>query len=286
MTAWRLGTMGFSYADWAGPFYPKGLDATRRLSYYAEHFDALELDTTFHAMPAPGVVERWRDAVPASFRFTAKVPRLVTHDSPLTAASTLDHMRRFLATMRLLGEKLGVILVQFPPFFASEHRDALRYFLHELPGDLRFAVEFRHGSWWEDAEATAEMLRKRRVAWVVADEPPKAIAMLPPDARTVVGYRPLPHVVTSDFLYVRWIGRHEQFEFLGREELDPTPRLRWWSDHLRDVLATHPSVDTVYGFFNNGYSGHSPAAARRFKRLLGMDAPEPVTAETRQGSLF
>src|SRR5687768_13678275 len=77
---WRLGTIGFSYADWAGPFYPRGMKPGEYLPYYARFFDAVELHTTFHAIPPPSRIRRWADATPEHFRFTVKSPRAVTHE--------------------------------------------------------------------------------------------------------------------------------------------------------------------------------------------------------------
>ena len=76
---WRLGTMGFSYADWAGTFYPAGTKAGDYLARYARFFDAVELDTTFHAVPPAERFRRWAGATPAGFRFAVKTPKTVTH---------------------------------------------------------------------------------------------------------------------------------------------------------------------------------------------------------------
>src|SRR3954469_23598862 len=82
MTDWRLGTMGFGYDDWSGPFYPRGVKSGDWLTFYARYFDAVELDTTFHAAPDAGRVRRGAAPVPDDFRFCAKAPRAVPHDLP------------------------------------------------------------------------------------------------------------------------------------------------------------------------------------------------------------
>src|SRR5688572_19946054 len=113
---YRLGTMGFSYADWAGGvFYPPGLKPGEYLSHYAKYFDAVELDTTFHATPPPERFRRWADVTPAGFRFAVKTPKSVTHELPPDKA--IGGMHAFLDAARRLGEKLGVVLLQFAPSF-------------------------------------------------------------------------------------------------------------------------------------------------------------------------
>src|SRR6476659_1528205 len=116
MTNWRLGTVGFGYDDWKGVFYPDSLKSADYLSFYSRHFDTVELDTTFHATPAAERVARWAMAVPEGFRFCVKTPKDVTHaDGRVSAPVRVDAMRRFVDVVREFREKLGVVLVQFPP---------------------------------------------------------------------------------------------------------------------------------------------------------------------------
>src|SRR5687767_15707825 len=152
---WRLGTVGFGYADWSGVFYPAGMKPGDYLSFYARHFDTVELDTTFHATPTPERVRRWAEATPDGFRFCVKTPKEVTHaPGPGSVATRVRPMLEFLDAVRGFGEKLGVVLVQFPPSFEASGAKDLRGFLAALPTDVRYAVEFRSDSW--DTEATAE----------------------------------------------------------------------------------------------------------------------------------
>src|SRR5687767_14774231 len=136
MPNWRIGTMGFSYADWAGAFYPEGMKPAEYLAFYARHFDAVELDTTFHATPPAERVRRWTAVTPDDFRFAVKAPRAVTHDTPLARA--LPRMLQFLDAVRQFGQKLSVVLLQFPPTFSIENVNPLSGFLAGLPPDLRF----------------------------------------------------------------------------------------------------------------------------------------------------
>src|SRR6185312_1677707 len=101
---WRLGTMGFSYPQWRGVFYPSHLKPAENLSWYSSHFNAVELDTTFHALPTPQRVRAWGEQVDESFRFAAKVPKMITHEEGLDQKAPL--LRIFLETMAELGPKL------------------------------------------------------------------------------------------------------------------------------------------------------------------------------------
>jgi uncharacterized protein YecE (DUF72 family) len=263
MPHWRLGTIGFGYSDWNGVFYPSELKPGDHLAHYAKHFDTVELDTTFHAAPTPQRVERWASAVADGFRFCVKTPKEVTH-APPPLSRRAAHMIEFLDVIRGFGDKLGVVLLQFPPSFdTGEARDLVKFVGH-LPTDLRYALELRHPSW--DTDQTVALLRDHRCCRVAADyfEEPR-------DVRA-----------TTDFLYVRWIGRHGSFPTLDRERIDPTERLDWWTRRLGKAATA--DVKTVWGLMNNDYSGHAVATANRVKRLVGLPVKEP--GDPRQGELF
>ncbi|MCI0399498.1 MAG: DUF72 domain-containing protein [Chloroflexi bacterium] len=262
MVDWYLGTMGFSYKeDWSGVFYPEGLPQRDFLAYYSQFFNAVELDSTFYGTPRTEYVERWAAATPAEFKFCAKVPREITHD--LRLANAADLMNTFVDTMRLLGDKLGAILVQLPPDFAFDQIHTLAVFLRHLPPDVRYAVEFRHPSW--HATATGQLLQNHRACWVSTD------------------YVHLPQrvYVTTDFIYIRWIGRHGQYEVKDHERVDMTPRLQAWYEDIQNRL---DGINTIYGFFNNDYAGHSPATCNRFKAIVGL--PTQELQPPQQGKLF
>ncbi len=247
MIMWHLGTMGFSYKDWDGVFYPANLSARDYLSYYSNYFDAVELDSTFYGTPRPEYVERWAAVTPDGFTFCVKTPRDVTHDMRLVDAT--EPMAEFLDTMRLLGDKLGAILIQLPPDMTFNHIHKLAVFLRGLPTDLRYAVEFRHPSW--HTTATGQLLQNHDVCWVSTD------------------YIHLPRrvYVTTDFIYLRWIGRHGQYETKDFERVDMSPQLEQW---LSNIQSRMEGVYTIFGFFNNDYAGHAPATCNRFKALAGL----------------
>lgn len=263
-TDWRLGTMGFGYAEWSGGiFYPEGVKSGDYLEHYAHHFDAVELDTTFYATPPVDRVQKWAEVTPPHFRFSAKAPRAVTHDTSIDRG--VDSMLDFLSVMtRGLGEKLGVVLLQFPPSFTSRESTKLERFLRALPNDVELAAEFRHESWWASA-TTADLLKSYRVAWAAAEYVAEPRALVP----------------TADFVYVRLIGEHHRFKNMNAVEIDITDKLRWWQDHL---LSIHPAPREAWVLFNNDFSGFAIDTARQFRAMLKL--PEPETPPLPRSSLF
>lgn len=258
---WHLGTMGFGYKQWVGAFYPAGLAAKNFLSHYSQHFDSVEIDSTFYGIPRVEQLKKWHQSTPAKFTFCLKTPRLITHELPLEQA--VEPMHSFLEVVPALREKLGPILIQFAPNFTAQSRPYLDQFLSQLPTTHRYAVEFRHPSWV--GEETAVMLKKHNICWVTAD------------------YIHLPHEIirTTDFLYLRFIGPHGQYATKDKELVDLTPKLKTWHEKIN---AHAQAISSVYGYFNNDYSGHSPATCNRFKRLAGLEETE--IRPLQQGRLF
>jgi len=159
------GTSGFSYKEWKGRFYPAGLPAAEMLAHYATRLPTVEINNTFYRLPQPSLLERWRDQVPAEFRFAVKTSRRITHVKRL--ANCADEARRFFDAIRALGDKLGAVLVQLPPQFRIDV-DRLQAFLDLVPDGVPAAFEFRHASWRDDAVLAA--LAGRGAAWVETDE--------------------------------------------------------------------------------------------------------------------
>lgn len=261
MMEWFLGTIGFSYPEWKGSFYPTGLPSNQSLGYYSKIFNAVEINTTFYGPQSPAQIERWKSGTPADFRFCLKAPRRVTHD--LRLQNTALEMRAFLDSSVGLDEKFGAYLVQLPPSFKVDERPALEGFLQSLPSWPRCAVEFRHASWHRPE--TADLLRRYQVCWAATD------------------YEDLPVEIhpTTDFFYLRWIGKHNVIPHPGHEVLDRSERLQTWLGKIQDQLE---GIERVFGFFDNDYAGHSPATCNRFKELVGLPVETPPAED--QGRLF
>lgn len=260
MRNWYIGTMGFSYQDWEGSFYPDGLPARSYLAYYSRIFNAGEIDSTFYGIPKLEGVQRWKSSTPEGFRFCLKTPKAISH--ALEAPEAPAMMVEFIHAVQGLGEKLGVVLLQFPPSFKFESIKTLAGFLEELPTGPRYAVEFRQRSWYTQAGQTAALLRQHGIAWAATEYPG-----LPGEIQR-----------TADFLYIRWIGQHGSFERHDRERLERGENLHDWLTRLRPELET---TGAAYGFFNNDYSGHAPRTALRFMEMLGLDTPPPGLTQGR-----
>lgn len=244
---WHLGTIGFSYKEWQGVFYPPGMPSRQYLAYYAERFNSVEIDTTFYGIPRAEQLARWAEATPDDFTFCLKTPQVITHDRRLVDADGL--MADFLDVARTLGPKLGPFLIQLPPDFTRAEAETLDAFLDALPADLRYGVEFRHASW--ETPQTAALLSGHGVCWVTAD------------------YIHLSKRIhrTTDFLFFRWLGKHGRFKSKNREQIDTTPALRdWWAE----IRAVEDAIKAVYGFFNNDFAGYAPATCNRFKNIIGL----------------
>lgn len=142
-----IGTSGWSYKDWVGPFYPKGMPSARWFSHYCAHFQTVELNVTFYRIPTPQAVENWRETSPRDFKFAIKMNRQVTHIRRLVnAEAALD---RFLEMAQGFKSKLSAILLQLPPSLAFDQAvvgDFLAMLRQKDP-DRRYALEFRHNSW-------------------------------------------------------------------------------------------------------------------------------------------
>src|SRR5262245_3169768 len=175
------------------------MPARSYLAYYSQVFNSVELDSTFYGTPPADRVRQWASLVPEAFKFCVKTPRQVTHELELVEAQ--EPMAHFVETMRLLGDKLGPILIQLPPQFSVARLETVARFLEDLPVGVRYALEFRHPSWF--TAETATWLRSRQVCWVSTE------------------YLNLPDQieVTTDFLYIRWLGQHGRFKEKNREQL-------------------------------------------------------------------
>jgi uncharacterized protein YecE (DUF72 family) len=224
------GTSGFSYSEWKGNFYPAKLPAAEMLRHYAARFPTVEINNTFYRMPAESMLSRWAREVPAGFGFTLKAPQRITHHKRLREAE--QEVSVFLQRATALGDKLGPVLFQLPPVLRKDV-PRLEDFLALLTGDgNRFAFEFRHASWQDDA--VYAVLRARGAMTCIAD--------------TDKGDTPL--VATADQGYLR----------LRRTQYDDH-ELRAWAERV----AAQPWA-RAYVYFKHEDEGLGPQFAQRFMR--------------------
>lgn len=249
-----IGTSGWSYDDWVGPVYPKGLARGQWLSFIAGRVDTLEVNMTYYRIPDERVVAGWVQRTPDGFPFSVKAHRSITHERAEPQFS------EYAAGLRPLiqSEKLAAILAQFPYSFgaSAENREYLKVLRDELQ-DLPLVVEFRNRSWLE--ESTFRLLNELAFGFCAVDEP-RFDNLMPPIARA-----------TGPIGYVRFHGRnaekwwrHEQ----AWERYDYTyseAELREWVPSL-EQLEAETEVTLVY--MNNHYRGQSLQAASALADLL------------------
>jgi uncharacterized protein YecE (DUF72 family) len=264
----RIGTQGWNYDAWVGPFYPVGTRAVDYLSIYARAFDTVEVDSTFYAVPAARTVRGWYDRTPAHFTFALKLPQEITHERRLRDAG--DVMEPFCDRARELGEKLGPVLIQLGPDFGPVELPALAKLLPALPRDIRFSVEFRHRGWITDG--VLALLAEHGVGLTLTDA-----RWVPRKQMLSLASRP-----TADFLYVRWMGANRDIVDYSRIQIDRTAELEQWAGVLWALVQKRVSV---YGYVNNHFAGHSPQSARELQRMLRQVPVDPETLGE-QMSLF
>jgi uncharacterized protein YecE (DUF72 family) len=254
----RLGTQGWNYPAWRGPFYPEGTRAVDYLRTYARAFDTVEVDSTFYAIPPASTVRGWADRTPANFRFALKLPQEITHERRFVDAAELLH--EFVDRARELGERLGPILVQCGPDFSPGERDALERFLPLLPKDVQFAIEFRQRAWI--TRETLAMLRTHDIALALSDG-----RWIPRKWLLQLCRRP-----TAPFTYLRWMGPDRSITDYSQIQVDRSAELDAWAPAIRMIAQR---VCTVYGYVNNHFAGHSPESVRMLQRRLGQAATDP-----------
>jgi len=252
----RVGTSGFSYPDWVGPFYPPGTRQSAMLPWYARHFDALEINFTYYRLPAPGQLEAMSTRCADRVIFAVKAWQGMTHTLDASAADIAG----FSAALAPLAERgaLGAVLLQFPGSFRPSTVATRR--LVGLVSKLRpypLVAEFRHRSWVR--EETFRLLRAEGVGFCCVDEP-QLPGLILPEA-----------VATADTAYVRFHGRnaekwfqheqpHERYDYLyGLDELAA------WVPRLRELDA---AASRTLVFMNNHYEAKAVTNAQQLKELL------------------
>lgn len=233
-----IGTSGWSYDHWQGPFYPSSLPARSRLAHYAKHFLSVEINSAFYRLPSESTLLAWYHTVPKGFVFSVKANRYITHMKKLKEPQKT--VPQFLERVSLLGEKLGPILFQLPPRW-SRNTDRLAGFLDNLSSDFRYAFEFRDHSWLD--ASVLKILADHRAALCIYD---------------LDGFES-PDAITTDFTYVRLHGPGGPY--LGCYRSDSMTR---WSASIAQWLSE--GLD-VCCYFDNDDAGYAPRNALSLQSL-------------------
>lgn len=260
----RIGTSGFSYKDWEGPFYPSGLPARDKLSYYAREFDTVEVDSSYYGIPKASTLAAMAAKTPPGFLFCLKAFQGMTHareDNATVFGQFIDAL-----TPWIEQERLGCVLAQFPSSFRNTpgNRDYLRQ-LAERMGAIPTVVEFRHRDWI--THTTFDLLRSLDLGFCCVDQP-RFANLVPPVA-----------VATSAIGYVRLHGRNaakwwrhdhawERYDYTyARDELVP------WVLKIQQLAET---TRATFVYANNHWVGQAIDTARQLRLLLGFDPPAPA----------
>jgi uncharacterized protein YecE (DUF72 family) len=236
-----IGTSGWHYESWVGPFYPAALPAERMLAFYAREFGTVEINNSFYGLPTDETLHQWAEATPAGFVFAFKASRYLTHWRKLTDPQ--DPLDRVLRSAALLGPKLGPVLFQLPPRWRV-NVERLRSFLALLPKDRRFVFEFRDKSWF--AQPVYEALRDSGAALCVYE----------------FGAFRSPREVTADFVYIRLHGPAGPYSGLY-----DAATLRFWAGLID---AQEAAGRDSYCYFDNDERGFAIQNATQLKQALGV----------------
>jgi uncharacterized protein YecE (DUF72 family) len=252
-----LGTSGFSFADWVGPFYPPGTSRSDMLAFYAGTFSAVEVNATYYRIPTPRTMEQLDRKTPAGFEFVVKAHQSMTHARERPSDALFDEFEASLLPLRRAGKFRGVLL-QFPWSFqaGAESEKRIDLLRERLGRETPLFAEFRHVSWIE--ERVFQFLEERRIGYCSVDEP--AIpGLVPPIAR-----------LTGDVGYVRFHGRNRgnwwggdaslRYDYLYTAE-----ELREWVARIRELAAR---ASKVYVFFNNCHAGQAARNALLMHDLI------------------
>ena len=237
-----IGTSGWGYDEWLGPFYPKSLKPGDYLSYYSKIFYTNEINTTFYNIPSRWVVNGWANKTPDNFLFSAKIPQTITHKSKLDCDECLNDLDIYLEAMSPLisAKKLLAFLIQLPPSFTKKkHYGNLKEFIDCWSGDrekdgYHLVVEFRNKSWMDDEVFT--YLKAKKLSYCAVIEP-----LLPPRM----------DVTNPEFAYVRFhgYGKNPWFNYFFTEQ-----EIEKWSILMKKVIDKSKRVGI---YFNNHFSGYA-----------------------------
>jgi len=239
----RIGTSGWQYRHWVGPFYPPKTPAKGLLDVYTRHFKTTEINSTFYRLPGLNTVKSWRDTTPPGFVFACKANRYITHMKKLKDPA--DPLSAFFKVVEVLGDKGGPILFQLPPRWRVNLR-RLSDFLACLPAGGRYVFEFRDSSWWTDG--VLALLHDRGTGFCIFDL-----------AGTETGT-----IVTADFVYVRLHGPGGAYRGSYSDDA-----LRGWARRIARWAAD--GLD-VYVYFDNDADAHAPRNAASLLAMLPTDA--------------
>jgi uncharacterized protein YecE (DUF72 family) len=235
-----IGTSGWHYDSWLGPFYPERHPKPKLLAFYTGVFAAAEINLSFYRLPSETTLVAWREGTPEGFVFAWKAHRVITHYRQLRNVE--DNIAFVFGRMAILGPKTGPVLFQLPPRLKAD-RDRLMAFIGLLPRGGRYVFEFRHPSWYEPT--ILDLLRECNAALCISDHT----------------HAPAPCEITADFAYIRGHGPSGRYH----GSYDDAALTRW----AEQVAGWRRRNIDVFCFFDNDIKAAAPADAKRLAALTG-----------------
>lgn len=239
-----VGCCGYRYSGWVGNFYPRGTKQDRFLQHYAMEFPAVEVDTTFFAIPSPRIVETWAARVPKDFRFYLRTPQSIT--TAEFDRRTKDTWERFLDVASHLGDKLGGILFQIPPTARPQsHRERHLQFADTYSLDVPLWMEFRNAAFLETDILQDYLDAGVNPAWSESQ---------------FTSRNPTPLTTKNGYLRLMGYRTLDRFDKVYLNRDDDT---KWWIDQIDSGR-----FDTLAVFVSNNYMGHAPTVAKTLRRWI------------------
>lgn len=235
----HVGTSGWHYDHWRGPFYPEALAKEEFLTHYARRFQTVEVNNTFYQLPREKTLVQWRQAVPREFVFAVKASRYITHMKKLKDPQ--EPVSNFMERVAALEDKLGPVLFQLPPRWRF-NGERLHSFLEALPDGHRYVFEFRDHSWFNDR--AYEALARHNAAFCIYH----------------LAGELSPKEVTADFVYVRLHGPAGSYQGQYRTE-----DLAGWAGAFSTWARQGKDV---YCYFDNDEAGYAAQDALRLQEMV------------------
>jgi uncharacterized protein YecE (DUF72 family) len=274
-----VGTSSWSSQDWCGTFYPESIEAGDMIRVYSSKLPTVEIDATWHSMPSIKMVEAWKSRTADGFIFSAKVPKVISHEKYLEDCEA--ELSEFLDVMSRLGNKLGPLILQFPYIAkgkdpqeyetGADFRKRLKGFVRLLPKEFKWGVEIRNAKWI--CAELLDILHSKDISLIFIDyytmDPLHRLANI-------------EGIYTAPFVYVRFLGNRksidaavEQAKSEGKRNrdwesliLDRSAQMRLWIPTIKELAA---KKIPVYVYFNNHYAGYAPGSVELFSKLYYGD---------------
>ena len=251
MAKLSIGTAGFSYNDWIGPFYSKKLEKAKHLKYFSKIFNLVEINTTFYSLPSESMVNNWYNQVPENFRFIIKVWQQISHNLNDSELNSL--INEFFSRLSKLETKIDSFLIQFPPWFrySENHLLKLELLLKCVPSKYKYIIELRDNSWFE-----FEILSK----FIDGENIVLGTTYMP----GIIPY----YMVNQKKYYIRLIGDRDLNKF-NRIQRDQNDAIRDLYDNVEELIK-NSNIYEIFIIVNNHFQGFAPESVNMLKKKFGL----------------